>query len=193
MSYAHLEADRGPLRPVLPVTDNDQQALQTALRAAGRLAVGSLMVAVYRVARNLIDQARERGDWPTLASLLVAGREGSWESEALRLLAWELGSRLTDKPRRYDTAAVDQITRIITGWITDPDRFTEVAETLAHQIGTLADQAGGWPAIADRYLRPGTAIGQDPVLIERLQSYLLSTAAIYGLTVAPRDVVGGER
>jgi len=47
---------------------------------------------------------------------------------------------------------------IITRWVTAPDRYTEVAETLASIVSGYADQhgPGGWRAIADQWLQSPT-------------------------------------
>ena len=39
--------------------------------------------------------------------------------------------------------------------MTDPTRFTEVAETLAWMVSSYAEEHGGWKAIADQWLQPG--------------------------------------
>jgi hypothetical protein len=51
---------------------------------------------------------------------------------------------------------------IISRWVTDPVRYTEVAETLADIVSYHADQYGadGWRAIADQWLQ-SSAIGRS--------------------------------
>jgi hypothetical protein len=144
-----LAAARGPLRPVLPVTDADQDVIETQLQQAGRKAVTTLAAAL---AGTYFTQLRVRG---LNGSLIVAGREGSWESSCLITVA-VIGVDL--KPSRVDPAARDALTAIFTRWVTDPDRYTEVAENLASIVSGYADREhgpDGWKRIADQWLQPG--------------------------------------
>jgi hypothetical protein len=66
-----LAAQRGPLRPVLPVTYADQAAVEAQLEHAGRKAITTLAVAI---SKSFLVQLRTLG---LRRELLVAGREGS--------------------------------------------------------------------------------------------------------------------
>jgi len=164
LPYGDLAAQRGPLRPVLPVTDEDEAALVASLTAAGVKAAGSVAVALHSVF-DLHKMHRTR---------LLAGREGSWESAGLPYLAWEVGSRVAEKPSRFDPAAATLLAATIDRWVTDLERYTEVAETLAFIFGRVADAAGGWGQVADRYLQPGSRWAQTGA--PQLYGYLMSTA-----------------
>lgn len=151
-----LEAERGPLRRVMPITGEDGQLLRHALAAAGRKAVYTVAVAVQRAFNEL----RERhGGLPALTDSyqgarthLLAGREDSSESEALMDLVLWADRR---KVKRIYEPSRQAITEMIVRWTTDPERFTEVAETLAHVVSSYADEQGGWGAVADQWLQPG--------------------------------------
>ncbi|SFO26805.1 hypothetical protein SAMN05216207_104044 [Pseudonocardia ammonioxydans] len=69
-----------------------------------------------------------------------------------------------DKVRRYDAATADDIAAVLVRWVSNPDRYTEVAETLAGLFGDFADEHGGWPAVADQWLQRG-ALDRDGVLL----------------------------
>ena len=168
LPYDQLAEQRSPLRPVLPVTDEDEAAIIAALTEAGPKAAGSVVVALYSAFRAQAEAHRPD-------SRLLAGREGSWESDGLPTLAWEIGSRVAEKPSRFHEPAAALIANLIDRWTTDPDRYTEVAETLAFIFGRVADAAGGWDKVADRYLQPGGRWAQNGAA--QLYGYLMSTAA----------------
>jgi hypothetical protein len=86
LTLDELRAARGPLRPVEPVTDEDEALIVEALTETGERAAGSLLVALYSLFHA--DAQAHRRD------RLLAGREGSWESAGLPALAWEIGSRI---------------------------------------------------------------------------------------------------
>lgn len=104
---------------------------------------------------------------------IKAGRAGSWESELLTevmLFGNDLNlsrkasksdvtaKRAAGPSHRVNSDARDQMAAIITRWVTAPDRYTEVAETLASIASGYADQhgPGGWRAIADQWLQSPT-------------------------------------
>jgi hypothetical protein len=61
--------------------------------------------------------------------------------------------------RRVHREARDEMAAtIITRWVTDPARYTEVAETLAGIVSCYADQHGrdGWHLVADHWLHSPT-------------------------------------
>jgi hypothetical protein len=153
-SLGALGDERGPLRPVLPVTDADREAIDAQLRACGRKAVTTLAAALAATYDAIRGQLRDRhGD--AAQRLLMAGREGSWESESLISFTW-FGKGI--KAGRVDLAAMDALAAIFTRWVTGPDRYTEVAETLASLVSGYADRehgADGWKRVADQWLQPG--------------------------------------
>lgn len=175
MSYEDLETARGPLRPVEPPTAKESAAVKAALVGAGRKAAATLLVALYRLV--LQDAQAQRTGGPH--NRLVAGREGSWESEAMVRLAWNLGSDLAEKPGQYDEAAVTEPVRVVEAWVSGPNRYVEVAATLASAFSTAADEAGGWPAVADRYLQRHQRVGHPDHVVEALQRFLMSQSASF--------------
>jgi hypothetical protein len=147
---------RGPLRPVLSVTDADQEQLEAQLRQAGRKAVTTLAAALATTYQGLRKQLGGRA-----IQHIKAGREGSWESECL-ITVIIFGTEL--KPRRVLPEARDALTTMLTGWVTNPDRYTEVAETLAGIVSSYADREhgpDGWKRIADQWLQPGSMAEAD--------------------------------
>ncbi|MEV5451287.1 hypothetical protein [Streptomyces sp. NPDC052535] len=171
LDYTMLELTRGPLRPVVPPTDEDCAAVKAALVGAGRKAAGSLLVALYRLVLEDADARREGG----ARYRMMAGREGSWESEDMVRLAWNVGADLAEKKTRFDEAAVSELVRVVQGWVTGPDVYVEVAANLAWLFGKVADEVGGWSAVADRPLQPGQRVGGHPEhVVEAVQHYLLS-------------------
>jgi hypothetical protein len=164
-----LTAERGPWRPVEPVTDADEKLIVDALVESGQKAAGSVMVALYSLFR-----ADAKANPTARSCRLLAGREGSWESAGLPGLAWEVGSQIAEKPSRFHQMTSLRLVDVIERWVTDPERYTEVAETLAYIFGRFADKAGGWDKVADRHLQPGTRWSQNGAA--QVYGYLMSTA-----------------
>ncbi|MEV6403923.1 hypothetical protein AB0M58_13390 [Streptomyces bobili] len=171
LSYAQLAARRGPLRPVVPPTPEDDAAVTGALRLAGRKAAATVLVAAYRVAKQYNTDAGRS------VSRLYAGREGSNESHGLRVLAWEVGCDLADRPGRYHEAAAETIAAVLVRWTSSEDTFTEVAENLLYLFAEVADADGGWEEVADRYLQPGARVGHPAHIIERVRLFLMGKSA----------------
>lgn len=169
LTYEQLLAERGPLRPVVAVPDADEQTVHRVLTTAGTKAAGSILVALYRLFRRYADRRQ----------LLLAGREGSWESAGLPWLAWEVGSRIAERPTRFDESTVQTLVAVIDSWVSDRERFVEVAGNLAAVFGSVADAAGGWPAVADKFSAAGGRFSQNEQEIEAVRDYLLSTSQWY--------------
>ncbi len=168
LTYDELNERTGPLRPVEPITDADLAELERLLALAGRKAVYSLAVAVYRTIGRLRDDAGgfELGDsernhlsHEVSVQQIRAGRAGSWEAELLVDVALWAGH---GKPSRIHEEACAGMTAVLYRWCTDPARFTEVAETLAAVVSRYADEHGGWRTVADQWLQPG-ALDQEGV------------------------------
>ncbi|WP_018219195.1 hypothetical protein [Salinispora vitiensis] len=161
------------VRPVLPVTEQDHQLLQEALRRAGRRAVASLASALDLVCHELRESLGGQASMQTM----IAGRPGSWESAALQEVIWfgatlnrpRLGGNVTQTRAagpnaRVDPAAQQTMAEIIRRWVSDPHRYTEVAETLADIVSQHADEhhgVHGWAEIADDRLQPGPAADEN--------------------------------
>ncbi|MFB7649407.1 hypothetical protein ACFC0S_15885 [Streptomyces sp. NPDC056084] len=175
MAYEDLAAARGPLRPVEPPSTLDSDAVRAALAGAGRKAAASLLVAVFRLTEQDARARRTQG----AKSWLLAGREGSNEAASLDRLAWGIGCDLAEKPKRYDAEAVDVLVRVIEGWVTGSDRYVEVAANLAWLFSGVADEAGGWAAVADQYLQRHARVGAPDHVVEAVQLYLMSQSRTF--------------
>lgn len=159
MTLADLEQTRGPLRPVEPVTDADEDILREAFRRCARKTVTTIAAALDVVFHEL----REAQGGLTNAGLsydyakrtLRAGREGSWESEVLiDIVLFGNGLNITKRgpvhtvearralgpSKRVDRESRDTIAGVIRRWVTDPARYTEVAATLAYLVSTYSDE-----------------------------------------------------
>lgn len=171
-TFDEITERRGPTRPVLPATEKDQQTLQAALQLCGRSAVTTMAAALAETAHRLADR-------PAPRSVLIAGREGSWESDALlRVTSW--GATLGQDRVRAETQPL--LVAMFASWVTNPARYTEVAETIAVQLGAVVDgqspagPAAAWALVADDALHPG---GGDAAAAEPLYLYLMSHAAAF--------------
>jgi hypothetical protein len=148
LTYEELEAQRGPLRPVGPMTSEDSEALADALATAGKKGVATLLAALNRTAKNLI------ADGGSL-SVLTAGRPGSWEASLLRgEIVW-IGEDIARS--RIDDAAFDVAAATLDKWVTGPV-VPELADGLASILGDAAKKAGGWHEITDRWLTHNAAV-----------------------------------
>jgi len=161
-----LTETRGPLREVVPRSEASAAEAEAALKVAGRLAAGSLLVALARVALRI----SARPGQPATGSLL-AGREGSWETADMNSLIWNLGIDLADDPGRFHADAVERLAAVVEGWI-GGETYNEVAETLSGIFADVADDLGGWPAVADDPLQPG---GREAA--ESLRGWLIGRSA----------------
>jgi hypothetical protein len=171
-----------PVLPVEPdhVAELDRLLALAGRRAITSIAAAfeSVFSSLRDAATELDDCALLEGDdemnhhasFEFALRTLKAGRPGSWESALIAEVVFagrdlqvdhdlsKVGRRTArrtgDISRRVHRKARDQIAAIITGWVTNPERYTEVAETLACIVSRHADQYGleGWRMIADRRL-----------------------------------------
>lgn len=160
LSYEHLLADRGPLRPVGSAPE-ESDAIVAALIGAGPKAVATLLSALHEVALAIMARTGR-------LSALVAGRPGSWESSDLRSTIVWAGEGI--KPARTDPAAVAVVRDILLRWTLDGDVAVEVAESMTDILAEVIPAVGGWQKAADRWLRSGS----DAVVLEKW-----ATARIY--------------
>jgi hypothetical protein len=182
-TYEELAATRAPLRPVEPVADADVAELERLFADAGRKTVTTLAAALEAVFHRVrTEHGGDRpGHWMTPGGgfdsyqfarrTLMAGREGSWESQFLaEIILFGNGLNLAPESRtmrdpgarraagpgkRVNQAARDQIADVLWRWVASPFRYTEVAETLASIVSRYCDEHGGWRAVADQWLQPG--------------------------------------
>ncbi|MGW7090045.1 hypothetical protein ACWGH2_42050 [Streptomyces sp. NPDC054871] len=175
LTREELEAQHGPLRPVRPADPSDDSVLRGALTDAGVKAASSLLVALYRLT---VEYSRDSAPGGYEGGSLVAGREGSWEAEALHRLAWTIGGDLDEKPKRYSEECVASVIEVLREWTQHPKRYVEVAENLAIEFSKVADEQGGWSKVADKPFQPGTKVGRHPIdTIEVVYHYLMSQSS----------------
>ncbi|MFE6904632.1 hypothetical protein ACFVFJ_49145 [Streptomyces sp. NPDC057717] len=85
--------------------------LRGALADAGAKAVGSVLVGLFRLS---VEYRRGSSPGGYEGGSLVAGPEGSWESEAVYRLAWTIGGGdLDEKPTRYIEDAVREAVALL--------------------------------------------------------------------------------
>ncbi|EXG81844.1 hypothetical protein [Cryptosporangium arvum] len=154
VSYSELAATRGPIRPVVPAPDADRDALLRAFRAAGPRAALSLLVALQQVFRAAADGGTE---YDSARRTLIAGSEESWEAAHLTML---LGR--TAPGGSIDSPTVGTIVGVLCPWVTRPDVYVEVAQTLSAVFASFLDEdvdgrPRGWSGAADASLQPGSA------------------------------------
>jgi hypothetical protein len=175
LTREELEAEYGPLRPVGSTDPSDDLVLCGALADAGVKAAGSVLVALYRLA---LEYRRASSPGGFEGGSLVAGREGSWESEAIYRLAWTIGGDLDEKPKRYSEECVDSVIAVLRAWTQNPKLYVEVAENLAFAFSKVADELGGWGKVADRPFQPTAKVGRHPLdTIEAVYHYLMSQSS----------------
>lgn len=181
LTLADIDTTRGPWRPVEPITDADTATLVQVFRDCGRSTVTTIAAAledVFHQIRESYGGLNNLDSYPHAMRTMTAGREGSWESEALKKVIW-FGNGLNlvrgkrgENPtveamrrrgpnRRVNIAGRATLATMFHRWVTDPTRYTEVAETLAFEVSHYADSClPGWAHVADRWLTPG-ALDQD--------------------------------
>jgi hypothetical protein len=180
--YLELARTRGPLRLVEPVTAVDVMTLHALFAQAGRKAIATLASALEAVFHRLREQhgglANAHESYEFACRTIKAGREGSWESEllidvvmfgnSLNLApakggaSWDVAARRAGGPSSRVHATVQaRMAMMFLQWVTGPDRYTEVAETLAAIVSRYCDdQEAGWKAVADQWLQP-SALAKD--------------------------------
>ncbi|MGA5819871.1 hypothetical protein ACPC54_18665 [Kitasatospora sp. NPDC094028] len=176
MTYRELRAARGPLRPVVAATAADRDRVQAALTGAGPKALASLLVALYRLARRHAYEEDERSG-KLQSGRLYAGNEESWQSLAMRTLAWGPGVDLADKPKPIDENTVTELMTVIDSWVSGDEYYVEVADTLAALFARTAAAGGGWPALADGHFQHGARFAHSSQTIDNAMAWLLQGAA----------------
>ncbi|MFJ8301286.1 hypothetical protein ACIQ9R_36045 [Streptomyces sp. NPDC094447] len=185
LSLDELEAAHGPLRPVTSPDPSDEVILRGALLDAGVKAAGSVLVALHRL---VLEYKRGSSPGGFEGGSLRAGREGSWEAEALYRLAWTIGGDLDERPKRYDEEAVSAVIGVLRAWTQNPQQYVEVAENLPYYFGKVADELGGWDKVADKPFQPGTKVGRHPAgTIEAVFHYLMSQSERHRFALEPGD------
>ncbi len=193
MTLDEISATRGPWRPVEPITDDDEQNLTGIFRTCARRTVTTIAAAlevVYHEVREAHGGLSNPDSYEYARRTLLAGREGSWESELLfdivlfgndlNLLRAKQAHNVDNSAeamrargphKRVDRAGRDALADVFRRWVTDPARYTEVAETLASVVSGYADDnfdADGWAKIADQWLQPEGLARHDFSLCYRL-------------------------
>jgi hypothetical protein len=178
MTLDRIAAERGGWRPVVPPTEDETAAVNAALGAAGRKAITSTAAALEVVFHQVREQAgglsNANESYEAARMALMAGREGSWESEVLidvvlvgngfnlvrpkgRGYADVRKMRAAGPVPRVDRSVRDALAAVFTAWTCSTDRYVEVAETLASTVSRFADQEygpDGWRRLADQWLQP---------------------------------------
>jgi hypothetical protein len=172
-SLEELDRERGPVRPVVPASDHDLDRLQAAFTDAGSKAVASLLVALYRLARQHAEAESERSG-RMQSGRLYAGGEDTWETVAMRSLVWGSGVDLADKPQRLDEAMIDTVREVVDRWVApDSDVYIEVANNITAAFQAAAKTAGGWPGLADRHFQLGARFAHSQNSIEAAHAWLM--------------------
>ncbi|MEV7595791.1 hypothetical protein AB0O91_00185 [Kitasatospora sp. NPDC089797] len=193
MDYDALAAVRGPLSPVVEPDGDEAALVRDTLVAAGRRAVASLLVALYKV-----DQEQRAGaqEWGAVVGSLYAGDEGADATCLMRDLVAGLGADVCAQPQRWDQECVEELVGLVCAWTETTGAYTEVAATFAVQVTAAAEQAGGWEALADDELCPLTS--SRPAVAARVQRWLMPAAASQrrdrrGLRIAPLRNGGSDK
>lgn len=185
-TYDELVATRAPLRPVLPITDDDDARFRELFATARRRTVTTLAAALEQTFHQVISDAPQLGageSWQLAKRTMTAGREGSWESSVLidiigfgndlnmapprKGIVDDITTRRARGPgKRVHKDVRDAMAAILHRWVTDPARYTEVAETLAYLVSSYADGQteyphDGWRAVADQWLQPHSLARSD--------------------------------
>ncbi|MFF1716525.1 hypothetical protein [Streptomyces sp. NPDC058268] len=175
LTYGRLDQLRAPLRPVGPPAAEERAQVIEVLSRAGQQAAASTLVAMYEVVEWI-----DRGDQMRVAGLdtqVFAAAGNSPQARTFQHLARTLGATLAQRRRRrqerYDDEVVHVLTYTVQEWVTGLYRYVEPASSLAALFGEVADATGGWAAVADRYLQPGSIVGHRDDLIEEARRYLL--------------------
>ncbi len=171
-SLEELERERGPVRPVVPASDTDLDRLQTAFTDAGPKAVASLLVALFRLAREHAEAEYERSG-RMQSGRLYAGGEDNWETVAMRSLVWGLGVDLAEKPRRLDESLIAAVREVVDGWVAPGSVYVEVANNITEAFQAAAQAAGGWRALADEHFQVGTRFAHSKNSVEAAHAWLM--------------------
>ena len=177
LTFEQVVEQHGPIRPVEPITDEDQLLLTNVFLRIGRKSITTLAAALDQVFHELresrggINGSNDSFDYATRT--LLAGQAGSWESAVLMEVVRfgnglnlvrggrSTGSIVQDAARRraagpskrVDVDGRRELAAIIRHWVLAEDRYVEVAETLAAVVSRYADarsEALGAGYMADR-------------------------------------------
>lgn len=179
-SLDDVERIRGPIRPVLPITAEDSALIVETFDRIRRKSITTLAAAIEQVYYDVRESAgglAAPGSFDYAVRTLLAGREGSWESELLKEVMYFGNSlnlakstrgaesiearRAAGPSRRVDVDGRRVLADMLTRWVSDPNRYTELAETLAGEVSEYCDEHGGWSAVADQWLQPGGLAVED--------------------------------
>ncbi|MGW1077354.1 hypothetical protein [Streptomyces sp. NPDC002537] len=146
-SFAHLTAERGPLREIEPVPEDERHHLHRVVRAAGPKAVASVAFAVHR----FLDRAERQWGFPA-ADVIGAG---SYWGSTLTFASWHppIWNALAITEDRTDPAVVTAITEALPRWTTHPRIFREPGRPLTEITQHAVHGLGGWQQATDRALR----------------------------------------
>lgn len=198
----------GPIRPVEPITDADEARLTGVFANIGRKTITTLAAAIELVFHELRESAgglNGNNSYDYATRTMTAGRAGSWESAVLMdvmlfgnglnlvkpkgrgpagVAAHADWKRAAGPSKRVDVDGRRELAGILRRWVTDPDRYVEVAETLASVVSRYADQVAyggedvriaddpdavrGWATVADQWLMPGGLAQRDFATCYRL-------------------------
>ncbi|MBZ2410731.1 hypothetical protein HX747_30350 [Streptomyces sp. L06] len=61
------------------------------------------------------------------------------------------------RPKRYSAEGVATVISVLRTWTQHPERYVE---TLTAEFSQVADEQGGWSAVADRPFQPSTTVGR---------------------------------
>jgi hypothetical protein len=212
----------GPIRPVEPITDADEALLTGVFTRIGRKTITTLAAAIEVVFHELRESAgglNGNDSYGYATRTMTAGRAGSWESAVLmEVMLFGNGlnlvqpkgrgpaglaehadwKRAAGPSKRVDVDGRRELADILRRWVTGPDRYVEVAETLAGVVSRYADQVAygredvrmaddpesirGWKTVADQWLMPGGLAQQDFTTCYRL---------FYSLSAHFRSGLGG--
>ncbi|MFD9948788.1 hypothetical protein ACFWYW_46945 [Nonomuraea sp. NPDC059023] len=171
LPYMQVVELYGPVRPVVAMPEEDADRLVAEMTRAGRKALISVLVALYRLWAD--DLAAHRGQ--DRGHILTAGRGGSWEADTFRRVVHILGFQVGE--RRLDERLVDSVVEVVSRWLYNPDGYVELAEGFASLFAEVADayegDRHGMQIIADQWVMRHEGL-------ETLENWALSLSRRHG-------------